>query len=174
MLSLSDNEFAVLNFLARNFTERLTIRTIAQKLKFSAAGVHTILKKLEKQGIVEGEKLGTGLFYRINLESKTAYHLAAVVLVGFFDYNFKTKKIAKAIFFDKKNVLYVIDNMADRSDYTADVELANVNVIVKTEEEFIESIRRREPEIMQIIKNSNVIFGEEFVIGVIKKFTERF
>lgn len=173
MLSLSDNEFAVLNFLARNFTERLTIRTIAQKLKFSPAGVHTILKKLERQGIVCGEKLGTGLFYRINLESKTAYHLAAAVLVGFFDYKndelVKFRGSAKAVLYDKKNVLFILDNV---SSFNAAVE--NANVIVKTEDEFIESIRKREPEIMQIIRNSNLAFGEEIMLGIIRKFTERF
>lgn len=173
MLSLSDNEFAVLNFLTRNFTERLTIRTIAQKLKFSAAGVHTILKKLEKQGIVSGEKLGTGLFYRINMESKTAYHLAAAVLVGFFDYAnedlMKLKGSVKAVLYDRKNALVVADNVS-----SPNISIENLNLIVKTEDEFIESIRRREPETMQAIKNSNVIFGEELMLGVIKKFTERF
>ena len=62
MLSLSDNEFSVLNFLVRNFTEKLTIRNIAHRLNFSPAGVFNILKKLEKQNIVVGQKLGTGLF----------------------------------------------------------------------------------------------------------------
>ena len=68
MLSLSDNEFSVLDFLVRNFTERLTIRSIAQRLNFSSAGVFNILKKLEKSNIVAGQKLGTGLFYSINLD----------------------------------------------------------------------------------------------------------
>ena len=66
MLSLSDNEFSVISFLVRNFPEKLTIRNIAQRLDFSAAGVFNILKKLEKQGIVVSEKLGTGLFCKIN------------------------------------------------------------------------------------------------------------
>ena len=76
MLSLSDNEFSVVNFLVRNFTEKLTIRNIAQRLNFSAAGVFNILKKLEKQNIVTGQKFGTGLFYSINFENKIAEHLA--------------------------------------------------------------------------------------------------
>src|SRR3989344_1756799 len=142
MLSLSDNEFAVLNFLARNFTERLTIRTIAQKLKFSPAGVHTILKKLEKQGIVKGEKLGTGLFCRINFESKTAYHLAAAVLVGFFDYTntelMKLKGSSKTILYDRKNALIVADNV-----FPPNISIENVSIVVKTEDEFIEAVRRR-------------------------------
>ena len=46
MLSLSDNEFSVISFLVRNFTEKLTIRNIAHRLNFSPAGVFNILKKL--------------------------------------------------------------------------------------------------------------------------------
>src|SRR3989344_9405559 len=81
MLSLSDNEFSVLNFLIRNFSEKLTIRNIAKRLNFSSAGVFNILKKMEKQNIVVGEKLGTGLFYSINFENRIAEHLASVVLL---------------------------------------------------------------------------------------------
>ena len=81
VLSLSDNEFSVLSFLVRNFTERLTIRNIAQRLNFSAAGVFNILKKLDKENIVKGEKLGTGLFYAINFENKIALHIAEIVLL---------------------------------------------------------------------------------------------
>ena len=106
MLSLSDNEFAVINFLVRNFTERLTVRSIAKKLGFSPAGVYNILKKLEEQEIVYGEKLGTGLFYKINLDNKVAWYLSLSVLVGFFDYRInldKHKAEAKAALFDKKN-----------------------------------------------------------------------
>ena len=57
MLSLSDNEFSVIGFLTRNFSEKLTIRSMAQRLGFSAAGVFNILKKLEKENIVIGQKL---------------------------------------------------------------------------------------------------------------------
>ena len=84
VLSLSDNEFSVLSFLVRNFTERLTIRNVAQRLNFSAAGVFNILKKLEKEDIVKGEKLGTGLFYSINFENKIALHIAEIVLLNDF------------------------------------------------------------------------------------------
>src|SRR3989338_10307352 len=116
MLSLSDNEFSVISFLVRNFTERLTIRNIAQRLGFSAAGVFNILKKLEKQNIVTGQKFGTGLFYSVNFESKVAEHLAAIVLVYSEEKQDKIiseqLKQAKAAVFDKKSLLIVADNIS--------------------------------------------------------------
>ena len=173
MLSLSDNEFAVVNFLVRSFTERLTVRNIAKKLNFSPAGVYNILKKLERQNIAHGERLGTGLFYRINLESKTAKYLALAVLVGFFDYNINLIQYiskAKTALFDKKSVLFIVDNIAIPSDFTVE----NVNVVVKSEDEFIESIRKRDQLVLGLLKNSTVVFGEEFIVEVIKRFVERF
>ena len=173
MLSLSDNEFAVINFLVRNFSERLTVRSIAKKLNFSPAGVYNILKKLEQQNIVFGEKLGTGLFFKINLENIVAKYLSLAVLVGFFDYKIDLEKYrsnAKAAFYDKKNVLIVVENHSVSSNF----EIDNANVIVKKEDEFVELLRKKDLVIFGIIKNSTVVFGEEFVIEVIKKFVDRF
>jgi len=174
MLSLSDNEFTVLNFLVRNFYERLTIRNIAKRLKFSPAGVYNTLKKLEKLNVVYGEKLGTGLFYKINLESKLAYYLAATVLVGYFDIDTKVlekhKIHTKCLLYDKKTALFIVDDSSFKTDFS----IESVDVIVKTEEEFIESIRHRDPEVLQLLKNSTTVFGEDFILSIIKIFTERF
>lgn len=172
MLSLSDNEFAVINFLVRNFSELYTVRNIAKRLGFSPAGVYNILKKLEQQGIVNGQKLGTGLFFRVNLENKVARHLSMAVLVGFYDSTIdlrKYEKNAKAILFDKKNVLFVTDNVV-----VSDFAVEGYNVVVKNADDFIDSLRRREPFLMDILRKSNVVFGEEFVVDVIKSLIQRF
>jgi len=173
MLSLSDNEFAVFNFLVRNFTERLTIRNIAQRLSFSAAGVFNILKKLEKHNIVFGEKFGTGLFYSINFENKIAEHLAAIVLLYTEEKQEKIDieqlKQAKAAILDKKNLLLVTDNIT-----VLDITIPNVNVIMKTEDEIVNLLRRKDTEMMQLLKKGIVLFGEEHVVHIIKKCTSRF
>src|SRR3989338_162737 len=124
MLSLSDNEFSVLNFLVRNFSEKLTIRNIAQRLNFSPAGVFNILKKLEKQSIVVGQKLGTGLFYSINFENKIAEHLAEIVLL--------------------------------HSD------------------EKIDLLRKKDSQMLQILKKGVVLFGEDKIVEIIKNCISRF
>jgi len=172
MLSLSDNEFSVLNFLVRNFTEKLTIRSIAQKLEFSPAGVFNILKKLEKQGIVVGEKLGTGLFYSINLENKIAEHLAAIVLI------YSEEKImldtgkfrqAKAAILDKNNLLVITDNLT-----FLDVSIPNIIFISKTEDEVIELLRKKDSLVLQLLKKGNVLFGETEIVRIIKNCVSRF
>ena len=173
MLSLSDNEFSVINFLVRNFTERLTIRSIAQRLSFSPAGVFNILKKLEKQDIVTGQKFGTGLFYSIKFENKVAEHLAAIVLVyseeKYDKLTFEQLKQAKAVVFDKKSLLVVNDNIT-----VSEITIPNASVIIKTEEELNESFRKKDSDALQILKKGIVLHGEEFVVNAIKNSMQRF
>ena len=172
MLSLSDNEFSVISFLVRNFTEKLTIRNVAQRLNFSPAGVFNILKKLEKQRIVVGQKLGTGLFYSINFENKIAEHLAAIVLLYSdekIEIDIEKFKQAKAAIFDKKTLLLITDNIA-----VLDISIPNVEVIIKTEDEVISLLRKKDSVILQMLKNGVVLFGEDKIAEIIKNCVSRF
>lgn len=172
MLSLSDNEFSVLNFLVRNFTEKLTIRNIAQRLNFSPAGVFNILKKLEKQNIVVGQRFGTGLFYQINFENKVAEHLAEIVLLYSeekIDINVEQLKQAKAAILDKKILVLAVDNMT-----TLDVSIPNIEVLTKTEDELIDLLRKKDPQMLQLLKKGIVLFGEYKIVEIIKKCVSRF
>lgn len=172
MLSLSDNEFSVLSFLVRNFTEKLTIRSIAQRLNFSPAGVFNILKKLEKQEIVVGQKLGTGLFYSINFENKIAEHLAAIVLLYSqekIELRVEQLKQAKAAIFDKKSLLVIIDNIS-----VLDFSIPNIEVISKTEDEVINLLRKRDRQLTQLLSDGTVLFGEDKIVEIIKNCISRF
>jgi DNA-binding Lrp family transcriptional regulator len=192
MLSLSDNEFSVLSFLVRNFTERLTIRNIAKRLGFSAAGVFNILKKLEKQNIVTGQKFGTGLFYAVNFGNRVAEHLAGIVLIyseekqdkdiadkskhskaAIFDMSANRKAISehdqKSSISDKKTLLIVTDNVS-----VSEINIPNINVISKTEDELIDSFRKNDNDTMQILKKGIVLHGEDVIIKAIKNSIQRF
>ena len=167
MLSLSDNEFSVLNFLVRNFTEKLTIRSIAQRLNFSSAGVFNILKKLEKSNIVAGQKLGTGLFYSINLDNKVAEHLAAIVLLyseeKSIGVNLEQLKQAKAAILEKKSLLLITDSVT-----TIDAAIPNIEITAKTEDEFIGLLKRKDDSIMKLLRKGTVLFGEDKIVEAIK------
>ena len=172
MLSLSDNEFSVINFLVRNFTEKLTIRSMAQKLNFSPAGVFNILKKLEKQNIVVGQKLGTGLFYSINFENRIAEHLAAIVLLYSeekVEIDVEKLKQAKAVIFDEKTLLLITDSMT-----VLDVSIPEINVITKTEDEVIALLRKKDSVMLQLLRKGIVLFGEDKIVEIIKQCISRF
>jgi len=172
MISLSKNEFNVIGFLIRNFSKRFTIRNIASDLNISAAGAHAVLKKLEKNGIVKADKLGTGLFYYVNLESKIANHLASIVLIKQFDVkkiNYEgIEKESKAAVFDSKRLLVITSN----EDTVKDICYRNfkeIKVICKGEEEFFEALRGKERGILEILEKGNVLFGEDLVLNSIKR-----
>ena len=172
MLSLSDNEFSVISFLVRNFTERLTIRNIAHRLNFSPAGVFNILKKLEKENIVTGEKLGTGLFYSINFKNRIAEHLAAIILLYSkekIEIDVENLKQAKAAIIDEKTLLLITDNVS-----VLDVSIPNFNVIIKTEDEVVDLLRKKDPQTLQLLKNGIVLFGEDRIVQIIKNSISRF
>ena len=166
MDSIAKNEFIVINFLVRNFSERLTIRNIAAKLKLSAAGVHSILKKLENSKIVEAEKLGTGLFYRIGFNSPTARHLAAVVLLDFYKNDVpreicELKKDVGAAVLQDNNLLLVTSLPTE--------PLKGFNVVALSSEELVNKLRDKDKEILDIIKEGIAVFGEDMVVNAIKE-----
>ncbi len=172
MISLSKSEFNVIGFLIRNFSKRFTIRSIASSLNISAAGMHAVLKKLEKNGIVKAERLGTGLFYEVDLDNKAANHLAAVSLLEHFDVKQidfeEIEKESKAAVFDGKRLLVVTND----SDNVKDIcyrELKEIKVICKEEEGFVEALRSKEKGVLEILENGNVLFGENLVLDVIKR-----
>ena len=169
MLSLSDNEFTVINFLVRSFYEKLTIRSIAQRLKFSPAGVFNILKKLEKENIVISEKLGTGLFYSMNLESKVAQHLASVVLLHSDEKKILdvSKITADSVILHKKKVL-VIGSIS-----SLDISLDGFEITVKTKEQFAECLRKKEQLCTEFLAMGTVISGEQEIVAIIRGLLAR-
>jgi len=165
MLSLSKNEFKVISFLIRNFSKRFTIRSIASSLEISAAGAHAALKKLERGRVVKVEKLGTGLFYDVNLDSKVARHLAAIALLKCYDLreiiSGEVERESKIGVFDGKKLL-VVTNNADTVKDICYKSFKDVELVCMNEGEFKAALG-------ESLEKGNVIFGEELVVDMIKE-----
>lgn len=165
MDSIAKNEFQVLNFLVRNFTQRFTIRNIAQNLKLSPAGVHSILKKLESNNIVLHEKLGTGLFYNLNFDNKIAKHLASIVLLEGEADELPIKIDAKAVIATKKDVLVIVEDISVMEE----TPIPDKNTIIQSESSLLEKIRSKDSKILDIFKQGKTLFGEDFIVNIISK-----
>ena len=70
---------------------------------------------------------------------------------------------AKAAIFDKKNLLLITDNVT-----VIDIEIPNISVTVKTEDEMAELLKKKDTEMIQMLKKGVVLSGEEHVINIIK------
>ena len=172
MFSISDNEFDVINYLVRDFSTPYTMRSIALSLKQSPAGVFSILKKLEKNNIVKSQKLGTGLFYSMNLENKVSMHLAAVMLVIGEKKKLDLSKVEsqlQAAMFDGKNLLLITESLNIDA-----LKLKEVNVISKTRFEVEDSLRKKDKAMLSIMKNGLVLKGEDSIVEIIKNAMPRY
>ena len=168
MDSISNTDLAVIEFLARNFSELLTVRQIAIKLKLSAAGVHKSFKKLEKDSILKSEKLGTGLFFRINFESRIAKHLCSIVLLE-KEPSIKfgsAEHYVKMCISDGKTALVVSHDVSRMKENLPKKQLT-FNIM--TQEEFVEKIQSRDNKILDMIKNGKIVMGEEVLVNSLKR-----
>ncbi|MBN1157051.1 winged helix-turn-helix transcriptional regulator [Candidatus Woesearchaeota archaeon] len=171
MQSISNYEFQVLNFLVRNFSTRYTVRQISLKLKASPAGIHKGLKKLEEDDILKSEKLGTGLFYYINLDNQIAKHLAAIVLLMDGPEATVVKKLegikeARAVIVNKNNLLVVT-----HSPLRTPSEFSTTTL---SEHELAERLKQRDKKILEFLEHGKLIFGENTIIAAIKEGMFRF
>ena len=78
-------------------------------------------------------------------------------------------KQAKAAISDKKNLLLLVDQVT-----VLNLIIPNVNIILRSEEEFTDLLRRKDFESLQILKKGVVLFGEEKLADIIKNCAQRF
>jgi len=174
MLTIANTEFKVVEFLVRNIHQKFTIRSISQQLKLSPAGVHKTLKKLEQDNIVLSEKLGTGLFYEINLHNNVAKNLAAFVL----SYSSKpvpkeledVKEIAKSAIILNNNVLILADE-SDKPEIESkfsSITETKYNPIIMSKQEFAEKVKKKDKTVTDIMKTGAILFGEHLLLESLK------
>ncbi|MFH1850319.1 MAG: hypothetical protein ABH879_09160 [archaeon] len=169
MKSLSQIELTVINFLVRNFSRRLTVRSIAKELKTSAAGAYQAVKKLEESGILVFERLGTGLFYNVDLENPIARHLAAIVLLEgsaaktLIDLSESAKRDATAAIVLRTEAVIISHKGINSSKCS-----------VIAEHDFEESLRMRDKKALSWLAGGKVIYGENFIVNAIGKSISRF
>ena len=113
------------------------------------------------------------MFYTINFENKISEHLAEIVLLHSDDkferINIEQLKQAKAAILDKKTLILITDNST-----VIDTSIPNFEVIVKTEDEVIDLLRKKDLTMLQLLKNGIVLFGEDNVVRIIKNCVSRF
>ena len=112
------------------------------------------------------------MFYSINFENKIAEHLAEIVLLHSdekIDLNIEQFKQANAAILDEKSLLLITDNIT-----VFDISIPNIEVITKTEDEIIDLLRKKDSQMLQILKKGVVLFGEDKIVEIIKNCISRF
>ncbi len=165
MDSLNNTDLAVISFLTRNFTELFSMRKIARQLKLSTAGIHKSCKELEKQGIVVSERLGSGLFYRMNFPDRKAHHLAAMALLAGKQLDLGHHDIRAVMADAKRAVVVTFDEAKARQE----VKLAGKELDIINPEEFMLLMQKRDSRLVGMLKTADVLFGEDFIVSAIQR-----
>ncbi|MDA1196816.1 MAG: winged helix-turn-helix domain-containing protein [Nanoarchaeota archaeon] len=168
MLSFSKNEFVIVGFLVRHFSARFTIRDIASRLSISAPGAHAALKKLEKNGMVVAEKLGSGLFYEVNFGSSLAEHLASMTLLSgvSLDTISGLTEYADAALYDGKMVI-AISSESESVKNIVHEQKPNATVVCLSLQDFTGALRDDASGVLAVLQNGNVLLGENLILKVI-------
>lgn len=193
MVSLTENRSKVLDFLIRNFSKRNSIRMIAKQLGLSPMGAQKILKAFERERITTKEKIGTGIFYSLNLNNAIAFKLAELILTQnklnpyakIYGKDLeKLKQYVKAcVLFGSilakgeksrdVDVLVIIDKkdfkkVEQRKREIEKIATKPIHFIYQTQKDFEENIKKQDRPILNIIKTGAVLWGQNFILRGIK------
>lgn len=172
MISISASDSKAIDLLIRNPTARYTIRNIAQKIGITAAGAHRLLRLMEEEGILNSEKLGSGIFYEINLENNTAKYLCAFVLSqSCKEETEKFSELKKHSLFALKldNELYVV--IDPKEQYKANELIGKLQgkAVIDFQEDFSQKLKKKDSELLKKLSTAKVMWGELNLIDIIKE-----
>ena len=193
MVSLTENKSKVLDFLVRNFHKKNTIRMIAKQLSLSPMGAQKILKEFEKERILVKEKIGTGIFYSIDLNNEVAFKLAELILtqnrLGSYarvyarDLEKLRENVEACVLFGSVlikgedardiDVLVIIKERNFKKVEKEKQEIGKIAIkplhfMYQTQKDFENNIKKEDKPLLDIIRTGAVLWGQNFVLRGIK------
>jgi len=194
MVSLTENEARVMDFLVRNFLEKYNINQLAKKLSISPGGMFKILKKLRNQNFLISKEIGNNTFFDINYDSGDALDACKFALtekkttnpyVRIWIKNLAplNEKAYLAILFgsvlmkgkEAKDIDVLL--VHDRKDFDEINKIINniqkivtkeVHAISMTKEDLIKNINKENEAIIDAIKTGIVLWGRDILLEVVK------
>ena len=195
---LTKNENQTINLLLRNFHENFTIREIGRRTNTTPMGARKILKKLKRNGILTSKKIGTGIFYKMNLENKTALKISELVLT-----QYKINPFAQ-VYAEYLNVLrehtqgcILFGSILKKGEEAKDVDIMlllekrqfkrieklcselskskakEMHFIMQTKEDFIKNLKEENSAVLDILRKGAVLWGENYIVEAIRYVTEK-
>ncbi len=198
MISLTENESRVMDFLVRNLNEKNSINEIGRRLELSPRGIYKVLKKLESFKAIIPEKIGNAVYYRPNLDEELSRKMAEFILMQ-NDLNSYAKiqaedlkplkdetlscilfgsvitKGSKAgdidilLVLEKKN----FDRVHKRLSEIKEMKPKKIHDIMQAKEDLSKNIKKNDEVILEIIKNGKILWGSDIILEAIKNGTSR-
>src|SRR3989338_894670 len=196
--SLTPNVIRVMDFLIRNFEERLSINTIGKRLGLSPRGAHQILKNLEKIDAIVPERIGNVIYYRPNWEGASGRKMmefimlrndlskyaqvqaedlsplkerthAAVLFGSVLTKGKDAADIDVLLVYDRKNFGKVEKSLKEIRSLKA----KPIHQVAQTPRDLEESIRKHDAVILNILRTGAVLWGPETLVEAIRHGANR-
>ena len=194
----TSNESKTIRFLMVSF-DYYSINEIAKECNLSPNGAYKILKKLEKQDILNHKEISKIKAYKINFENPLILSYLEIAIMDerinipkikvINHYLENMKKICKAcVLFgsyitnkEKPNdidILFVFDKKKYR-EYSKELEQVKILLtykihdMIQTEEDFVKNIKNKKEAVLDIIKNGVVLWGHELIARSVKNVQTR-
>lgn len=194
MIELTTKEQEALLVLYKDFTNFYNANSLSTKLEITQVGTMKLLKRFEKNNLVQSKKIGKSIIYKINLEEELAQKLLAFALVNEakkyerwkFEFRPLNKKGRVILFYGSASRNYAqakdIDLMIVLNK--KDVKEANnaikniqkflpkkIHQLLATKEDLIKNIKESNDVMIEIIKTAIVLYGYDDYMKIVNGFT---
>jgi len=194
MSAATISERETLLILFKDFAAYYNANSISKVLKISHVGAQKIFKRLLKENLVKSQKIGKSIIYKLKLEDDYVCKLASFLLADEANSKFKRwKEEFKALSKEGRIVMLFgsvtknyavardidIITVVDKKGYKEVKKILNekqellpkaLHSIEMTEKDLIANIKTRKGQIMGIIKNSIILYGQDKYVEIIKNF----
>ena len=190
---ITNNEKKILKFLLAHFNSDYSINELAKKCGLAPNGAYEILRKFEEKEILLPKKIANSKSYKINFNSRETNKLLELSLIPDYKeskikYRYNDLKpledatnlcILFGSYITKKekpndiDILFVIKK-SDYEKYSEVLEKVKrilplkLHDVIQTKEDLTKNIKKEEKLIIEAISEGIVLWGHEFLIGVIK------
>ncbi|HLC80673.1 nucleotidyltransferase domain-containing protein [Candidatus Woesearchaeota archaeon] len=193
MVAITKNEAKVVNFLLRNFSRDYNINQLAKEVKLSPRGAFKILKKLESNSILNSQKIGNNLIYKINFENDVSLDVCQFVLtekettpyiqtwindlqslreitkmaVLFGSILTKEKQandVDILLVFPKENLPKVQEQIKKINQ----IKSKKLHAIIQTKENLFNNIQKKDSVLLEEIRTGMILWGRNIIVEAIK------
>lgn len=193
MVSLTENEATMMEFLLRNFSRDYSINELARELGLSPGGAHKILKKLEGQGFLKSKEVGNSIIYKIDFSSEDALDACKFALSGrevgpyleawIKDLERLKPKTELAILFGSilekgkeardVDVLLVfpeerVEEIEGAIEKLNRIKSKRAHAVYQTKEDLVKNIKERDEAVLEEIRTGIVLWGKGRLVEAIR------
>ncbi len=183
-------------FIFKNFSANYNASSLSESLSITARGSLKILKNLCSENLLLGKKFGRAVFYKVNLEDNYARILLASLLIKesrekgkrwLFEFEGIVEKTQLMIVYGsavrnyKKakdvDLLIVIDKAkynktAEYIEEKNNISEKPIHSIIMLLDDFRSNLEKRNPAMLNAVREGCVLHGQNTLIEVIKDFTK--